>query len=257
MFGAEKTRGVKRLERADLARALDGLPDGDEGRDVRVPGTEGSRDDGADVRHRHRLRRDIAGVPVVLVPRVQDEAEIGGVERAYDRSAVDDAADLFQPLRELDVVDGGVDRRERAQHVLDVHARLERRIALRIERFRLRHAAGHPQNDDRVGRAAFARASARQAAFAKASALQGLGVGGLPAGERREGPGSCRAHEPATAHARVNPALLGGQCLQFVRLWGRHIHSFSRSVGTRASSTGPTAGQRVHLPMGGRHSRDL
>ena len=166
MFGAEKTRGVKRLERADLSRALDGLPDGDEGRDVRVPRAEGSRDDGADVRHRHRLRRDIAGVPVILMPRVQDEAEIGGVERADDRSAVDDAADLFQPLRELDVVDGGVDRRERAQHVLDVHARLERRIALRIERFGLRHAAGHPENDHRIGRRLAARPGRRLAPWA-------------------------------------------------------------------------------------------
>ena len=93
-----KPRGVERLERADLARALDGLADGDEGRDVRVLRAERSRDDRADVRHRHRLRRDVAGVPVVLVPRVQDEAEIGGVERADDRSAVDDAADLLEAL---------------------------------------------------------------------------------------------------------------------------------------------------------------
>ena len=57
-----------------------------------------------------------------------------------------------RPLRELDVVDGGVDRRERAQHVLDVHARLKRRVALRVERFGLRHAAGHPEHDDRIGR---------------------------------------------------------------------------------------------------------
>ena len=78
MLGAEKARRVKRLQRADLARALDRLADGDERRHVRVPRPERPRDHGADVRHRHRLRRDVAGVPVVLVPRVQDEAEIGG-----------------------------------------------------------------------------------------------------------------------------------------------------------------------------------
>ena len=30
-----------------------------------------------DVRCRHRLRRDVSGVPVVLVPRVEDVAEVG------------------------------------------------------------------------------------------------------------------------------------------------------------------------------------
>ena len=74
VFGAEEAGGVKRLERGDLAGALDGLPDGDEGRHVRVLGAERPRDDRAEVRHRHRLRRDVAGVPVILMPRVQDEA---------------------------------------------------------------------------------------------------------------------------------------------------------------------------------------
>ena len=117
----------------------------------------------ADVRHRHRLRRHVAGVPVVLVPRVQDEAEIGGLERADHRAAIDDAADALEPLRELDVIDGRVDRRERAEHVADRHARRERRVALRIERLGLRHAAGHPQHDDRVGgrRAVAARRAGR------------------------------------------------------------------------------------------------
>ena len=61
------------------------------------------------------------------------------------------ARDLLEPLRELDVVHRGVDGRERAEHVLDRHARRERRVALRIERLGLRHAARHPEHDDRVG----------------------------------------------------------------------------------------------------------
>ena len=58
---------------------------------------------------------------------------------------------LLQPLRELDVVDGRVDGRERAEHVARSARRRERRVALRIEGLGLRHAAGHPQHDDRVG----------------------------------------------------------------------------------------------------------
>ena len=70
------------------------------------------RDHRPDVRHRHRLRRDVAGVPVILVPRVQDEAEIRGHEGSNHRALVDDAGDVLEPLRELDVVDLRVDGRK-------------------------------------------------------------------------------------------------------------------------------------------------
>ena len=94
------------------------LADRHERRHVRDSRPERARDHRADVRHRHRLRRHVAGVPVVLVPRVQDEAEVGGGEAAEHRAAIHDAADLFEPRGELDVVDGGVDRRERAEDLV-------------------------------------------------------------------------------------------------------------------------------------------
>ena len=71
---------------------------------------------------------------------------------ADQRAAIHHARDAFQALRELDVVDRGVDRREGAEHLLGADARRERRVALRIEGLGLRHAAGHPQHDDGVGR---------------------------------------------------------------------------------------------------------
>ena len=76
VIGAQESGGVERLERRDLARAFDRLPDRDERRHVRVLRPERPRDDRADVRHRHRLRRDVARVPVVLMARVQDEPEV-------------------------------------------------------------------------------------------------------------------------------------------------------------------------------------
>ena len=39
---------------------------------------ERARDDRAEVRRGHGLRRRVAGVPVILMPRVQDEAEVAG-----------------------------------------------------------------------------------------------------------------------------------------------------------------------------------
>ena len=50
------------------------------------PRTRG--DPRADVRRGHRLRRDVAGVPVILVPRMQDVAEVGDDVRTDQRAAV-------------------------------------------------------------------------------------------------------------------------------------------------------------------------
>ena len=65
--------------------------------------------DGTDMRHRNGLRRNVAGVPVILMARVQDEAEIRRLEGSDQRAAVHDSRDALETLRDLDVVDGGVD----------------------------------------------------------------------------------------------------------------------------------------------------
>ena len=69
----------------------------------------------ADVRAGDRLRRHVAGVPVVLVPRVQDVAQVGQHVRADQRAAVHHLGDVLQALRDLDVVDDRVDGREGAE----------------------------------------------------------------------------------------------------------------------------------------------
>ena len=76
---------------------------------------ERARHDGADVRRRNRLRRRVSRVPLVLMPGMQDEAEVAGGVAADDRAAIDDATDALEALRELDVVDGRVDGGKRAQ----------------------------------------------------------------------------------------------------------------------------------------------
>jgi hypothetical protein len=159
---------------------------------------------------------------------VQDEAEIGGGEAADDGAAIDDAADLLEPRRELDVIDRRVDRRKRAEHLIGPHARRERGVALRIEGLGLGHAAGHPQHDDRIG--------------------AGLVGGGLPAGgglrraqarlgarQRRQGGGGRRAHEAATAHAAVDGAFVRCEIVQFVH--GGHLFRVRDSVPSPGSGT--------------------
>ena len=80
----------------------------------------------ADVRRGHGLRRHVAGVPVVLMPRVQDVAQVGQHVRADERAAVHHVGDVLQALADLDVVDDRVDGRERAQDPLDRQPDLER-----------------------------------------------------------------------------------------------------------------------------------
>src|SRR5207237_10067045 len=77
MFGAKESGRVEGFQRRALASYLQILSNGNERGHARIPWSEGSGDHGADVRHRHRLRRNVPGMPVILVPRVQDEAEIG------------------------------------------------------------------------------------------------------------------------------------------------------------------------------------
>ena len=188
---------MKRFERRDLARPFDGLTDGDEGRHVGVLRTERLRDHRAQMRHRHRLRRDVAGVPVILMPRVQDEPEIGGVEGSDDGTAIDHARDLLEALCEPDVVHRRRDAGERTQHLVDSHARLERRVALRIERLGLRHAAGHPQHDHGVGRRLAWRCF-------------GTHEPRFTPHQRRQRRRGSRPHEFAPAHPRVDQSFFGG-----------------------------------------------
>src|SRR3954469_14793597 len=117
--------------------------------------------------------------------RVQDETEVGGVERADDGSAIDHAGNLLQSLREFDVVDRRIDRWKRTEHVGDVHAGSERRVALRIERFGLGHAAGHPQDDDGVGsRRDLLGLSRSTGSWLRLRAMEEIW---FPPGERRKG----------------------------------------------------------------------
>jgi hypothetical protein len=63
---------------------------------ARLARPERARHDAADVRAVHGLRRGVAGVPVELVPRVQDEPEVARLVRADQRRAVHHLRESFQ-----------------------------------------------------------------------------------------------------------------------------------------------------------------
>ena len=75
-------------------------------------------------------------------------------------------------------------------------ARLKRRVPLRVERLGLRHAAGHPQHDDGIGRPAGVT-TWRAGAVA---AARSPGEGGFAAGQRQR--------ERGTGVAPMNPRRL-------------------------------------------------
>lgn len=151
VFAAEKTGSVKGFEFFAFAE-IKSLADVDERRDGRISGAKRARDHRAKVRRGDSLGRGIAGVPLILMAGMKDEAQVAGGVRADQRRAIHHAGDVFKALGEFDIVDDGIDLREGAEDLVGFDAAFEGGVTFRIERFSVGHAAGHPENDDGVGR---------------------------------------------------------------------------------------------------------
>ena len=76
-LAAEEAGRGERLDLLVLAHPFEPLADIDERRHDRVPRSEHAGHPAADVRAGHGLRGHIAGMPVVLVPRMEDAAKVG------------------------------------------------------------------------------------------------------------------------------------------------------------------------------------
>ena len=141
---------MERLEFLLLADAFEPLADVDERGNGGVARAEEFRNPRPHVRRRNGLRRHVPGVPMILMTRVENVAEIGHDVRADECAAVDHLRDVFETLGEFDVIDYGVDRGKRRENPLGGQADLERFIALGVEGLRRSHAARHPEKDDGV-----------------------------------------------------------------------------------------------------------
>src|SRR5438105_960462 len=73
---AEETARRERFELLRFAHAFEPLPDVDEGRNSGIVGAAHSGNPRADMRTGNRLRRNIAGMPVILMPRVENVAQV-------------------------------------------------------------------------------------------------------------------------------------------------------------------------------------
>src|SRR4029079_7143619 len=112
VLGPKKTAGGERLQLLLLAVPFEPLADVDERWQDRVIRSADAGDPGADVWARHGLWGDVAGVPVVLMPAVEDVPQVGGDVRPDQGGPVHHLGDVLEPLGELDVVHNAVDGRE-------------------------------------------------------------------------------------------------------------------------------------------------
>ena len=100
ILAAQEAGGVEGLELLAFAH-VEALADVDERRHGRVQRAERAGDDGAQVRRRDRLRRRIAGMPLILVPRVQDETQVAGGVGADQRAAIHHSGQFSRPCENL------------------------------------------------------------------------------------------------------------------------------------------------------------
>src|SRR6185503_9101082 len=124
MFTAEKACGRERLDFLAFAD-VEALADVDEGGHCGIQWPQRARDDRPKVRAGDGLRRLIARVPVELMPRVKDEAQVACRVTADQCATIHHLGDSLQAPGKLDVIDHGVDLRERAEDVRRLDAFLE------------------------------------------------------------------------------------------------------------------------------------
>ena len=148
---AEETGGMEGLEFLAFAD-VESLADVDERRHRGVSRAKRAGDHRADMWGGHGKRRRVAGVPMVLVARVENEAEVAGLVGADQRTSIHHVADFFQALGQLDVVNRSIDCRESAEDLVGRQALFVGDVALGIECLGGGHAAAHPEHNDRVGR---------------------------------------------------------------------------------------------------------
>ena len=142
--------GLKGFQLFRLAIALVPLSDVDVAGHSRIPWAEPVCQPSPDVRSSNRQRWFVTGVPVVLVPRMQDVAEVPEDVRADQCAAIKDRGDFLESFGNELTVDRRWNRGKCAEDLAGFHTRRKRRVAFRIQRLRMSHASAHPEDDQSV-----------------------------------------------------------------------------------------------------------
>ena len=91
-----------------------------------------------------RLWRDVTGMPVVLMSRVQDTTKVSHTVGTHERGAIHHPGNILKPLRYFNIIDSSIDRRKSTEDLFGRQADLKRVIALGVERFGTGHSPSHP-----------------------------------------------------------------------------------------------------------------
>ena len=86
-------------------------------------------------------------MPVILVSRMQDAAEIRLNGRTNECSPVHDLGNVLHAFGQLDVVDNRVDCRKGAENILNVETFFEGKITLWVKRVGGGHPASKPKKE--------------------------------------------------------------------------------------------------------------
>ena len=89
-------------------------------------------------------------MPMVLVTRMEDAAQVGLDVGSDQRRSVHDLRDVLESFTDLDIVNCRTDRWESAQHLRDGFAHFEGFVVLGIERVGGTHTSTHPQDNNRI-----------------------------------------------------------------------------------------------------------
>ena len=149
-LGTETPAGLKRLEFFRFTVSFVALANVDERWNGGIPRSQRVSDPRTDVWSSHVLRWLVACVPMILMPRMQNDSKVSEYVRSNQRPAIEDAGDFLKAFADLDTVYGGLDRRKGAENIIRFHSWLEWRISFRIERFCMCHASRHPEDNDRI-----------------------------------------------------------------------------------------------------------
>ena len=150
VFGAQEPGRVKRLQFFLFADAFETLADIDESGNRRIARSQQSGDPCADVRCGNGLRRNVSGMPMVLMPRMQDVAQVGQHVRTNQRAAIHDCEPCSPGPASVLMLSTTVSMAGKVLMIFsDRRADFERLVTFGVERIGSRHAAGHPQQDAR------------------------------------------------------------------------------------------------------------
>ena len=143
-FTPKKTTGVESFQLFFLAHSLESLTNINKSRHRLISLPQHFGHPRPNMRCCHRLRRNVSGMPMILVPGMQNMPKVRLHRRANQRSFIHHLRNFLKAFREIDSTYRGWNRRKSATNIRHFKALSKRFVVLRIKSIRRCHASTHP-----------------------------------------------------------------------------------------------------------------